>query len=412
MQETLGHHDHVPPLVERLGGEVPQAVNLLVDGGVLFDVGVRRRQVGFRLVVVVVGDEVAHRVVGEELPEFAGELRGECLVVGDDQGGALDARAITLAIGEGLAGAGHPQQRLPLEARAQAVGQLLDRLRLIALGAELGDEFELLLRHRNPLARDNENARLYYIGFRGSGLGVRRVESRSASLRDAEVEESGRPEVGCTVRRAVRAATPSALRSSALRLPGPFSYLLAFPLCAPLHLYKTVCQAPPVGPLFLLSLPSRGQHLAHVSFGDTRRSRFRRQEGHHSNRPLWALTSHRRASELRTGEPHNPLLSSTSDQAHKWRVLPRRFPTPPPLLGCISRAGCGWYDSWCTSKWCASVRRARPSCILAGFLPCLKATRVCNCRKCGSKSLRRLAACAARPTALRRYRFPRLVRGP
>ena len=193
----------------------------------------------------------------------------------------------------------------------------------------------------------------------------------------------------------------STARSVGRFLPSSFCPLPLRPLCV---LYKTVCQAPPVGPLFLLSLPSRGQHLAHVSFGDTRQSRFRRQEGHHSNRPLWALTSHRRASELRTGEPHNPLLSSTSDQAHKWRVLPRRFPTPPPLLGCISPGAAGTTPGAPVSG--APASGGPPSCILAGFLPCLKATRVCNCRKCGSKSLRRLAACAARPTALRRYRFP------
>jgi hypothetical protein len=44
-----------------------QPVDLVVDRGVLLDVGVARRDVGLGLVVVVVADEVLDGVVGEEL---------------------------------------------------------------------------------------------------------------------------------------------------------------------------------------------------------------------------------------------------------------------------------------------------------------------------------------------------------
>ena len=66
-----------------------QAVDLVVDRGVLLDVEVLRRDVGLGLVVVVVGDEVLDPVVGEELAELVAELRGEGLVVGDHQRRAL-----------------------------------------------------------------------------------------------------------------------------------------------------------------------------------------------------------------------------------------------------------------------------------------------------------------------------------
>jgi hypothetical protein len=52
---------------------------------VLLDVGVGARDVGLRLVVVVVGDEVLDRVVGQKLAHLGVELRGQRLVVGDDQ---------------------------------------------------------------------------------------------------------------------------------------------------------------------------------------------------------------------------------------------------------------------------------------------------------------------------------------
>ena len=64
---------------------MPQPVDLLVDGGVLLDVGVGGRQVGFRLVVVVVGDEVLHRAVGQVLAELVAELRRQRLVGRHDE---------------------------------------------------------------------------------------------------------------------------------------------------------------------------------------------------------------------------------------------------------------------------------------------------------------------------------------
>jgi hypothetical protein len=59
---------------------VPQPLDLVVDRGVLLDVGVGGGDVGLGLVVVVVADEVLDGVVGEELPELVGQLGGEGLV--------------------------------------------------------------------------------------------------------------------------------------------------------------------------------------------------------------------------------------------------------------------------------------------------------------------------------------------
>ena len=76
-----GDDDHVAPLQQRLGGRQAHLLDVLVDRGVLLDVGVGGRHVGLGLVVVVVGDEVLHRVVREELLELAVELRRQGLVV-------------------------------------------------------------------------------------------------------------------------------------------------------------------------------------------------------------------------------------------------------------------------------------------------------------------------------------------
>ena len=108
-----------------------QPVDVVVPRRVLLDVEVGLRDVRLGLVVVVVGDEVLDGVVGEELPELVAELRGQRLVVRDDQRRALELLDDP-GHGRGLAGARGAEEGLVLGARPQALGELLDRLRLIA----------------------------------------------------------------------------------------------------------------------------------------------------------------------------------------------------------------------------------------------------------------------------------------
>ena len=109
MQETDGDHDDVAPGEQRVGRGVPQPLDLLVDRGVLLDVGVGLRDVRLGLVVVVVGDEVLDRVVGEQLAQLVGELRGQRLVGLHHQHRALHLLGHPGDRG-GLAGAGGAEQ--------------------------------------------------------------------------------------------------------------------------------------------------------------------------------------------------------------------------------------------------------------------------------------------------------------
>ena len=83
-----GDDDDVAPLEQGVGRGVPQAVDLVVARRVLLDVRVAAGQVRLGLVVVEVADEVLDLVVREELAELGIELRGERLVVGEDEGRA------------------------------------------------------------------------------------------------------------------------------------------------------------------------------------------------------------------------------------------------------------------------------------------------------------------------------------
>ena len=128
-----GHHDDVLPLQKGAGGGVPELVDLVVDGGILLDIGVRGRNVGLRLIVVVVRDKVLHRVLGEEFLHLTVELRRQGLVVGNDEGRLLKLLD-HVRHGEGLSGSGHAHQRLKLISLPETLHQLFDGLRLVPGG--------------------------------------------------------------------------------------------------------------------------------------------------------------------------------------------------------------------------------------------------------------------------------------
>ena len=131
MHETGGDHDHVAPGEQGVGRRVPQPLDLVVDRGVLLDVGVGLRDVGLGLVVVVVGDEVLDRVVGQQLAELVGELGRQRLVGRHHQGGPLQPLDQPGG-GGGLAGAGGAEQHDVLLARPDPRSELVDGRRLVA----------------------------------------------------------------------------------------------------------------------------------------------------------------------------------------------------------------------------------------------------------------------------------------
>jgi hypothetical protein len=136
-----GHDDDVVALEDRPGGRVAHAVDLLVDRAVLLYVGVGARDVGFRLVVVVIADEVLDRVLREEALHLAVELGGQGLVGGQDQGRALGGLD-DLGHGEGLARAGDAQQHLVVLPALQPGHQLGDGGRLVAGRLVVADQLE------------------------------------------------------------------------------------------------------------------------------------------------------------------------------------------------------------------------------------------------------------------------------
>ena len=118
-----GHDDHVAPLEQALGRRQPHLLDVFVDRAVLLDEQVALRHVGLGLVVVVVADEVLDRVLRKELAELAVQLRGQRLVRREDDRRPAQPRD-HVGHREGLARAGHAEQRLVGEAVVDALDQL------------------------------------------------------------------------------------------------------------------------------------------------------------------------------------------------------------------------------------------------------------------------------------------------
>ena len=85
-----------------------QLVYLIIDGGVLLDISIGRRDVGLRLVVIVIRHKILHRVLREELLELRIKLGGESFVMGNDEGRLLQLLN-HIGHGEGLAGTSNSQ---------------------------------------------------------------------------------------------------------------------------------------------------------------------------------------------------------------------------------------------------------------------------------------------------------------
>ena len=133
---NAGDDDHVAALRKRSCGGVTESVDLIVDRGILLNKFIGGGDVRLGLVVVVIGNKVLDRVLGEELLELAVELCSQSLVVGDDDRGLVE-RGDHVRHGEGLTGTRNSEKGLKLVALVEAFDKSGDRGGLIARGPEV-----------------------------------------------------------------------------------------------------------------------------------------------------------------------------------------------------------------------------------------------------------------------------------
>ena len=134
--------DHIAPLRQRKCGAVAQLVDFVVDGAVLFDIGIGLRNVRLGLIVVVIGDKVFYRVVGKEFLELAAELRRERFVMCEHKRRTLQTLNY-VRHSERLARACYAEQSLLFIAFLNASDQRFNCLRLVACGLVFGVNLEI-----------------------------------------------------------------------------------------------------------------------------------------------------------------------------------------------------------------------------------------------------------------------------
>ena len=161
-----GHDDHIPPLQQALGAREAHLLDVLVDRAVLFNKEVTLRHVGFGLVVVVVTDEIFHRILGEELAKLAVKLCCQRFV-GRKHNGRTPQTRNHVGHGEGLARAGHAEQGLEHFTVFHTTHQLADSLRLVT-----GRRIRLVqLERRIGIAHKRSRTHLFgIVGYCGGGL--------------------------------------------------------------------------------------------------------------------------------------------------------------------------------------------------------------------------------------------------
>ena len=150
------HYDVPASAHQGSGGTQTQFFYLVIDTQVLFYIGVGGGDVGLRLIIIIVGNEIFHRIVREERLEFAVKLCRQRLVVAQDESGTLQVLNY-IRHGEGLSGTGNAQQRHVVNPVLQGFSELADRLRLVSRRLILRIEMEFHCR-----GKDNKYCRLQF----------------------------------------------------------------------------------------------------------------------------------------------------------------------------------------------------------------------------------------------------------
>ena len=78
-------NDDIPSFEQRSSRRKTQPLQTVVDQRILCDIRIRLRDIRFRLIVVIVADEILHGVFRKERLQFTVQLRSQRLVVRNDQ---------------------------------------------------------------------------------------------------------------------------------------------------------------------------------------------------------------------------------------------------------------------------------------------------------------------------------------
>ena len=127
-----------------------ELIDLVINRRVFCNVSIRCRQIRLGLIIIVITDEVADIIIGEEGLEFGGELGGESFVVRNDERRLLDLLD-DFGNRVSFSGTRRAEQDLRLHAVFDAACEIMNSFRLISRRLERRLHFERLIHHNsNP----------------------------------------------------------------------------------------------------------------------------------------------------------------------------------------------------------------------------------------------------------------------
>ncbi len=135
------HDNHIAAVIKRGRCRQAQALDVLVDLGLLLDVEIMFGHIGFWLIVIVIADEVFNGVAWEQFLKLRKKLCRQGFVVRHHQRRFLHLLD-HLRNRESLAGAGGAQQGLIVQPFLKAFDQFFDSSGLITGRLKLGDDLE------------------------------------------------------------------------------------------------------------------------------------------------------------------------------------------------------------------------------------------------------------------------------
>ena len=124
------HYDHILPLGKSCRSGVAKLINLVINGGIFLNIGVRGGHIGLRLVIIIIADKIFYGIFRKKFLHLPIKLCRQRFVVGNDQSRLVQCLN-DIGHGKGLTGTGNSKQRLKLIALPEALHKFGNGLGLV-----------------------------------------------------------------------------------------------------------------------------------------------------------------------------------------------------------------------------------------------------------------------------------------
>ena len=147
-----GNNNNILPFHQCRCGRVTQFIDFFIDCGIFLNIGIGAGHIGFRLIVIIITDEILYRVFREKFLQFIIKLGCQCFIMGNDQRGFLYFFN-DVCHGKGFPGTRYPHQSLKFQSILKSIGYFFDSLGLVASGLKFGMYFKWFVHDTPPFTQ-------------------------------------------------------------------------------------------------------------------------------------------------------------------------------------------------------------------------------------------------------------------